>query len=62
MWDVQRQRKFINTYKLYERLLNDERYQNVGIEFECDRKGNIVFFDVVADEINTEEKYLYYEV
>lgn len=62
MWTVQNQKDFINAYNLYERLLNDKRYQNVSIEFECDKEGNIVYLCVVADEIDPREKYLYCEV
>lgn len=62
MWTIQNQREFINTYNLYERLLNDKRYQNVSIEFECNKEGNILFSWVVADEFDPEEKYLYCEV
>lgn len=62
MWTIQNQRDFINAYNLYEKLLNDKRYQNVNIEFECNKEGHVIFIDVVADEFDPEEKYLYCEV
>lgn len=62
MWTIQNQRNFINAYNLYEKLLNDKRYQNVNIEFECNKEGDVLFSWVVSDEIDPEEKYLYCEV
>lgn len=62
MWTIQNQRDFINAYNLYEKLLNDKRYQNVNIEFECNKEGDVLFSWVVFDEIDPEEKYLYCEV
>ena len=62
MWTIQNQRDFINAYNLYEKLLNDKHHQNVSIEFECNKEGNILFSWVVADEIDPEEKHFYCEV
>ena len=60
MYDANRE--LINNYQLYEKLLYDRRYMNVSLEIEIDKNWNIIYSEVLANEINPKEKYLYCEV
>ena len=50
MYDANRE--LINSYQLYEKLLYDRRYMNVSLEIEIDKNWNIIYSEVLANEIN----------
>ena len=60
MYDANRE--LINSYQLYEKLLYDRRYMNVSLEIEIDKNWNIIYSEVLANEINPKEKYFYCEI